>query len=52
LDLKDVVVWADGEVVTGEGEGEVWKRVTLITLDGVLAVVTLLGAHLLVAEKN
>ena len=52
LDLKDVVVRADGEVVAGEGEGEVGERVTLLALNGVLAVVTLLGTNLLVEQLS
>lgn len=39
LNLEDIVVWADGEVVAGKGEGQVRKRVTLAAVDGVLAVV-------------
>jgi hypothetical protein len=52
LDLKDVVVGGDGEVVTGQGKAEVGKRVTLVTLDGVLAVVALLGTDLLVQQLS
>jgi hypothetical protein len=39
LDLEDVVKRTDGEVVAGEGEGQVWEAVALIALNGVLAVV-------------
>lgn len=52
LDLKNVVVRANGEVVTGEGEGEVGERVTLLALNSVLAVVALLGANLLVEQLS
>lgn len=52
LNLKNVVVGGDGEVVAGESEAEVRKRVTLVTLDGVLAIVTLLGTDLLVQQLS
>jgi hypothetical protein len=52
LNLEDVIVRADGEVVPGKGEGEVGKRVTLLALDAVLAVVTLLGTNLLVEQLS
>jgi hypothetical protein len=52
LNLKNVVVRANGEVVAGKGEGEVGERVTLVALDGVLAVVTLLGTNLLVQQLS
>jgi len=52
LNLEDVVVRADGEVVAGKGESKVRERVTLVALDGVLAVVTLLGADLLVEQLS
>jgi hypothetical protein len=52
LNLKDVVVRTDGEVVAGEGEGEVGEGVTLLALNGVLAVVTLLGTNLLVEKLS
>ena len=52
LDLEDVVVRADGEVVAGESEGEIGKRVTLVALDGVLAVEALLGTDLLVEQLS
>ena len=52
LDLKDVVVGGDGEVVAGEGEAEVRQRVTLVTLNGVLAIVALLGTDLLVQQLS
>lgn len=50
LDLEDVVIGGNGEVVTGQGEGEVGQAVTLVTLDGVLASEALLGTNLLVQE--
>jgi hypothetical protein len=52
LDLKDVVVGADGEVVAGKGEGEVREGVTLLALNAVLAVVTLLGTNLFVEQLS
>lgn len=48
LDLKDVVVGANGELVTTQGEGEIGQRVTLVTLDTVLASEALGGTDLLV----
>jgi hypothetical protein len=50
LDLKDVVIRTNGEVVAGKGEGEIGEGVTLLALDGVLAVITLLGTDLLVEQ--
>lgn len=38
----------DGEVVATEGEGEVGKRVALVTLNSVLSSEGLLGTELLV----
>jgi len=52
LNLQGVVSWSDGEVGTGEVEGEVWKRVDLFAWDGVLAVPTLGGSHLSVQELS
>lgn len=48
LDLQNVVVGTDSEVVATEGKGEVGKRVTLLTFDGVLSSEGLLGTNLLV----
>lgn len=48
LDLQDVVVGANGELVTTQGEGEVRQRVTLVTLDTVLTSEALGGTNLLV----
>jgi hypothetical protein len=50
LDLEDVVVGANGKVVTTELEADVGKAVTDRAVDGVLAVEALLGANLLVQE--
>lgn len=50
LDLEDVVVSTDGEVMAGQSEGEVGQTVTLVALNGVLAVVGLLSTDLLVQE--
>lgn len=50
LHLEDVVVRSNGEVVATKGERHVRKTVTLVTLNSVLAVVALLGTHLLVEE--
>lgn len=52
LDLKDVVVGANGEVVAGQGEAEVRERVTRAALDSVLAIVALLGTDLLVQQLS
>jgi hypothetical protein len=52
LDLKNVVKSTDGEVVSSEGEGEVGQTVTLVTLNSVLSVETLLGTNLLVAADG
>jgi hypothetical protein len=48
LDLKNVVVGADGEVVAGKREGKVGQTVALVALNRVLAVEALLGTDLLV----
>ena len=50
LNLEDVVVGTDGEVVAGQGEGEVGQTVTLVALNGVLTVVRLLSTNLFVQE--
>ena len=50
LDLKGVVVGADGEVVAAQGEGQVRQRVTLVTLDRVLSSEALGGTDLLVTK--
>jgi len=50
LDLENVVVSTDGEVVASQSEGEVGQTVTLVALNGVLAVVGLLSTDLLVQE--
>jgi len=49
LHLQDVVVRPDGEVVAGQGEGEVGQRRALLAVDRVLAGPRLLGSNLLVA---
>lgn len=46
LDLKDVVVWTNSEVLATKLEGDIWERVALLAVNGVLSVVSLLGAHL------
>lgn len=38
LNLEDVVVGGDGEVVAGQGQGQVRQRVALVAFDGVLTV--------------
>lgn len=48
LDLQDVVVGANSELVTTQGEGEVGQRVTLVALDTVLTSEALSGTDLLV----
>lgn len=48
LYFQNVVEWSDGEVVAAEVEGQIWEAVTLVALDRVLAIVTFLGANLLV----
>lgn len=48
LDLQDVVMGANSELVATQGEGEVGQRVTLVTLDTVLASEALSGTDLLV----
>lgn len=50
LNLEDVVIGADGEVVAGQGEGEVGQAITLIALHAVLTSEALLGTNLLVQE--
>lgn len=50
--LEDVIVSAEGEVVTGEGEGDIWEVIALLAVDAVLAVEALLGADLLVEELS
>jgi hypothetical protein len=52
LHLEDVVVWSNGEVVAAEVEGQVWHAVTLIALNRVLSVVTLLGTDLFVKKLS
>jgi hypothetical protein len=52
LNFQDVVVGGDGEVGARQGEGQVWKRVTLIAFNGVLAIEAFLGANFLVAGDN
>ena len=48
LDLQDVVVGANSELVTAQGEGEVGQRVPLVAIDTVLASEALGGTDLLV----
>lgn len=50
--LKDVVGGGEAVVGSGEGEGNIGKGLALVTLNGVLAVVTLLGTNLLVQELS
>lgn len=52
LDLEDVVVGGDAEVVASKSERQVWKRITLGTVDAVLAVEALLGTDLLVEQLS
>jgi hypothetical protein len=52
LDLKNVVKSTNGEVVSSEGEGEVGQTVTLVALNSVLSVESLLGTNLLVAAND
>lgn len=52
MDLKNVVVWGDGEVVATKSEGHIWETVTLLALNRVLSIISLLGAHLLVEELS
>ena len=48
LNLENVVIGTDGEVVASKRECEVGQTVTLVALNRVLAVESLLGANLLV----
>lgn len=50
LDLKNVIVSSDREIMASKIEGNVWQTVTLVTLNSVLSIVSLLGTHLLVEE--
>ena len=52
LNLENVVVWGDGEVVAAKSEGHIWEAVTLLALNGVLSIVSLLGTHLLVEKLS
>ena len=52
LDFQDVVIGSDGEVVASESEGEVWKRITLLALNSVLAIERLLGTNFLVTKET
>jgi len=52
LNIQDVVVSGNAEVVTSKVEGHIWEAVTLVAVNGVLAVVALLGTHLLVEELS
>lgn len=49
LHVEDVVLGADGEVVAGEGEGQVREGVAGLAVDGVLAVEAFLCADFFVA---
>lgn len=50
LNLEDIIISRDAEVMATKSECNIWKRVTLIALNGVLPIVSLLCAHLLVQE--
>ena len=52
LDLQNVVVWADGEVVAAQSEGEVGQAVASAAFHGVLTSEGLLGTDLLVQELS
>jgi hypothetical protein len=52
LDLKNVVESTDGKVMSSESKGEVGQTVTLVTLNSVLSVESLLGTNLLVAADG
>lgn len=52
LDFKDIVKGSDGEVVAGEGEGDIRKRVTLAAVERVLSVERFLGTDFLVAIER
>lgn len=50
--LKDIIMSAEGEIVASKGEGDIWEIIALLAVDGVLPVVSLLGADLLVEELS
>lgn len=52
LDLKDIVVRADGKVVPSQSKGQVWEAVTLLTLNSILTVEGLLSAKLPVPSNT
>lgn len=52
LDLEDVVRGGEAVVGSSEVEGDIGELLDLAALDGVLAVVTLLGTNLLVQELS
>ena len=52
LYFKNVVIGRDGEVVAAELEGQVGEGSTLVTFNGVLAVVSFLRTHLLVKKLS
>ncbi len=51
LNFEDIVVRGNGEVGTGQGEGKVWKGVSLVAFDCVLSIEGLLGTDFLVTKK-
>ena len=50
LNLKDVVICSYAEIISAKRKCHIGERVSLIALDGVLAVESLLGAHLFVQQ--
>lgn len=50
LNFKNIIERTDFELVTGEGESKVWKRITFVALNRVLSVPSLLGSNLLVQK--
>ena len=49
LNLKDVVIWTDREVLTGESERHIGQLISLRALDAVLTIEALLCTNLFVA---
>lgn len=52
LNLQDVVVWGNSEIITAKSERHIWQAITLVTLNSVLSVVSLLGTNFLVQKLS